>query len=221
MLVMQSRLRAVNVPENLAHERRKNEIESLPRYLQVVSEFDDHLYPVFRSETEPGPDYADCPWLKVSADGTPVDLLANHNGTWESVMPLAVRSRALETSLVRGQADLTLASSGTSVSLEVLFSDDASIRFLNDGKGVLTLSLCCLDFDTYNSVIPTLLAMGEANGGLVLYGIPHINEDHTGEIDGFTLWAKVPVALTSGGSPVQRSLRVNWMYAGTTPEDVY
>jgi hypothetical protein len=216
MLAVRFQLRAVNVPENLPHERRKNEIESLPSYLQITSDFDDNLFPVYVGETAPGPDLADCPWLQVAPDGEPVDLKANHNGDWKSIIPLAVKSRELKTSTMRGQANLTLTAGATSASEVILFGTD--IAFLNDDKGNLSLSLFCTEFDTYNSAVPTLLAMGEANGGLLLYGVPHLDTD--GNIDGFTLYAKVPVALTSGGSAVERSLRVNWMFVGTTPEDV-
>lgn len=71
-------LRSVNVPDSLCHETRKKEIESLPKYLQVVGD----LTAFNIGAGEPIVDNRDRPWLRTDPAGRPLGLWYFYNGRW-------------------------------------------------------------------------------------------------------------------------------------------
>ena len=80
-------LRTANVPDTLAHESRKREIESLVNYLEVQLATPGNAGLLNFGNGTPAIAGALFPWLKTAIDGSPQELLVKYEGEYKDAIP--------------------------------------------------------------------------------------------------------------------------------------
>lgn len=83
-------LKAVNVPSDLCHKTRSEEIAELVKYLQVELAYEGNLGLVNIGQSEPPVENAIFPWFRTDPAGKPVGLYINYGGNWTPLYPYTV-----------------------------------------------------------------------------------------------------------------------------------
>lgn len=79
-------LQAVNVPANVQHKPRAQEINELPDFLSVIATLPGETTFVTYGPNVPGPDALSYPWIKTNPNGSPIGIYINYNGDWVSAV---------------------------------------------------------------------------------------------------------------------------------------
>lgn len=139
------RIRSTEIPTNLPHKTRKEEIQELPDYLEVVSEVAEGLALLNIGAEEPSPDRAAYPWLKLDAGGEPIGLFVYVNSIWEPALSkYYIRDRSQDILFQRGSGTLTLQSARedwktdpTDIEFDIEFDDPPVVLLSITGGSIL------------------------------------------------------------------------------------
>jgi hypothetical protein len=85
MLDITLKIESMNVPDELPHKTRAQEIEELPNYLGVNMVGTSTLSLINYGSETPSADNSQYPWLKLDANGSPLGWYACVNGVWTVV----------------------------------------------------------------------------------------------------------------------------------------
>ncbi len=184
---------ADNVPDNIPHKQRSQEIEELPNFLSVQLRLLETLKLISVGPSEPGADISDSPWLRTTPDGLPLELLLNFNGTFVPLQSAGVQSVGdlIAPTIQHGEVELTFP-----------LPQPPNYNLFPD---VVT-------FEVPYTAVPSVqitVTFDDAEGGEEANGVEKIIVKPT--LEGFSI-----SAFNGGGSPPGRTWRFNWIAYGPT-----
>lgn len=104
---VQFKLRAVNVPKDLQHMRRADELQQVIDYLRVDATSAANLAMVHMGTAAPSLDQSDLLWVKRTPDGLPAGLFLQSLGQWVRATPHTVESETTSLQIRTGTGTLT------------------------------------------------------------------------------------------------------------------
>jgi hypothetical protein len=202
-------VRSLTVPPSLPHKTRAEEIEELPKYLEVAALIAPELVLMNMGEQEPGADRADFPWIKLNSNGEPLGLFVNVGGSWEPAFSKYMIKDAGENTVIeRGSFSLVLTGVGpgvgtqysSSFSFQKPFDTAPDVFFTITGGTLLTTAM----------TLPSAWNIkNEYSGGAGAQVWPGTITDK----EFIPFWIS-PIDLTSDS----KTLDVTWMAIGTREE---
>jgi hypothetical protein len=100
-------LRAVNVPRDLQHMRRADELQQVVDYLRVDAVTASNLAMVHMGTDAPPLDQQDLLWVRKTAEGLPAGLFLRALGEWKRATPFIVESETSNLRIVTGTGTAT------------------------------------------------------------------------------------------------------------------
>lgn len=136
-------MRTLNVPNELPHRARSQEIEELVDYLEVDLAPAAGLSLVNYGSSVPPVDTSNLPWIRTNVDGSPNGLFVNYGGNWVSALPQVVQSQVSNLYLRTGSCELvfdatadTLQTSSAIATFDPVF-DEAPMVLLTPTGGTM------------------------------------------------------------------------------------
>jgi len=100
-------LRAYNVPRDLQHRRRADEIQQILDYIRVTAEVSSNLALVHMGTDAPPINQQDLLWVRSNPDGTPNGLYVFSEGDWVRANPHIVESEVSNLKIIQGTGTYT------------------------------------------------------------------------------------------------------------------
>jgi len=104
---VQFTMRAVNVPRDLPHLRRAQELQQVLDHIRVDAEVANDLALVHMGENAPPLDQQDLLWVKRTAEGLPAGLFLRALGEWKRATPFIVESETANLKIITGSGTFT------------------------------------------------------------------------------------------------------------------